>query len=101
MSMIDKMSTGKCFRVNNTEVEIDYAGEQWVRLHGNYIAKVNNVRVQIFSCGWQTVTTKSRLNAILNKYCGVTIIQKAFQWYINSNGKLIEFKEGMEIMRLR
>ena len=36
-----------------------------VRLHGNKIAEVGEGFIRLFDGGWQTNTTKSRLNAIL------------------------------------
>jgi hypothetical protein len=40
-----------------------------VYLHGNLIAKVGDDFVTIFDGGWQSNTTKSRLNAIINEFC--------------------------------
>ena len=57
-----------------------------VRLHGNLIAWYDHTKqsLGISSCGWETVTTKSRLNAILSTfYRGVGIFQKNYQWFIN------------------
>ena len=64
-----------------------------VELHGNKIAEfdvsANNVReargLQITDAGWQTVTTKSRLNALLNCfYGGQGINQVKGVWLLNS-----------------
>ena len=41
------------------------AREAVVHLHGNHIATVGDT-LQICDAGWQTVTTKSRLNALCN-----------------------------------
>ena len=51
---------------NNTSV---------VRLHGNKIAVLGDNDMTIFDGGYQTNTTKSRLNAIINEFCnGVVMV---------------------------
>ena len=69
----------------NTSVSKDADGVHNVYLHGNLIAKVSDNDVQVFDGGWQSNTTKSRLNAICTEFCvaGEGIFQKDFTWYIN------------------
>ena len=54
------------FSKANTSVTC-YREEIEVRLHGNLIGTVDTAsnQLRIFDGGWQTVTTKSRLNACL------------------------------------
>jgi hypothetical protein len=54
-----------------------------VRLHGNLIARfeprIN--RLTVDDCGWRTVTTKSRLNALLSAFTReLGITQHNHQW---------------------
>ena len=85
------------FKKANTTVEInDRIAE--VRLHGNLIARVGDNFVQILDGGWQSVTTKSRLNALLS---AVTpdggVFQKDFTWFYNSSKVgTVPFMSGME-----
>jgi len=69
-----------------------------VFLHGHNIATVDHATkaVKISSCGWQTVTTKSRLNAILSevKY-GCSVFQKNWNWYVSFNRQTQDFIDGM------
>ena len=68
-----------------------------VRLHGNKIAEVGDDFVAIFDGGWQTNTTKSRLNVIINEFCnGLTdgVFQKNFQWFIKDNNVTRDFESG-------
>ena len=69
-----------------------------IYLHGHQIATYdhNNQAVKLSSCGWQTVTTKSRLNAILDevKY-GCRVFQKQFDWYLQTNNQTVDFWDGM------
>ena len=51
---------------DNTRVEV---GKDctFVYLHGHNIATISNEGdIRLSSCGWETVTTKSRLNAVLD-----------------------------------
>ena len=59
--------------------------ESTVFLHGHKIAVVGDDFVQIFDGGWQSVTTKSRLNAILSEH-GITgegVFQRNFNWFVH------------------
>jgi hypothetical protein len=57
-----------------------------VELHGNEIAQfANDGSLKITDAGWQTVTTKSRLNALLSCfYGGGGICQVKGVWLLNS-----------------
>ena len=86
----------KDFFKGNTSVE-NYITETGVReaivkLHGNHIATVGD-RLQICDAGWQTVTTKSRLNALLNEFAeGCYLFQKNFDWFLgDADGNKIPF----------
>ena len=54
-----------------------------IYLHGHQIATYdhNTNAIELSSCGYETVTTKSRLNAILEevKY-GCQVFQRKFEW---------------------
>ena len=67
-----------------------------VRLHGNKIAEVTDDTMTIFDGGYQSVTTKSRLNALCDEFCerGEGVFQKNYQWYVRLfvgaiNGKMV------------
>ena len=69
------------FRKDNTEV-ITISDCSFVYLHGNHIATVGKT-LDICDAGWQTVTTKSRLNALLNEFAeGCYLFQKKFDWFL-------------------
>ena len=58
--------TGKTFRDKATEVRPGIRPGRWVMdLHGNTIAHVTPEKMTLTLCGWNTVTTRNRLNAIL------------------------------------
>lgn len=66
------------YKLGNTEVFTN-GGETVMLLHGHEIAKVLSRGLYIRSAGWETATTKERLNGII----GVQVQQKAGQWYLN------------------
>jgi hypothetical protein len=68
----------------NTEV-VNTDGISSVFLHGNKIAEIGDNFLRLFDGGWQSVTTKSRLNAILRVHGmdGEGIFQKQWQWFVN------------------
>ena len=62
--------------------------EMKVFLHGNHIATVNKatMTINLFDGGWQSNTTKSRLNALLDEFGGGDrVIQKNWAWFLVSN----------------
>ena len=69
----------------NTTVSFnEESGVSIVRLHGNKIAEVSDDTMTIFDGGWQSTTTKSRLNALCSEFCitGEGVFQKDFVWYV-------------------
>ena len=80
-----------------------------VYLHGNKIAEVGDDFLKLFDGGWQTTTTKSRLNALLSEFgytCGTKreyIFQKQFEWFIQMFDlteeamRTIPFTNGMRL----
>ena len=89
--MNEAILSGKDFRKDNTEV-INIRGNAFVYLHGNHIATVGDT-LDICDAGWQTVTTKSRLNALLNEFAdGCYVFQKNFAWFLGDrDGNTIPF----------
>ena len=104
--MCDAVQSNKDWQSANTSVHFDpETGISIVRLHGNKIAEVSDNDMTIFDGGWQTVTTKSRINALCDYFCidGEGIFQKDFQWFVRLfvgkiNGKnvfkTVDFESG-------
>ena len=95
------ISNSKDWKLDNTEVQY-FSGHDISRvyLHNNLIAEIGPTYVQLFDGGWQTVTTKSRLNAILKEHGlpGEGIFQKNYNWFFKSNDYgVIPFFSGMRI----
>ena len=87
----------------NTSVESFYCSVSdrvgsIVKLHGNKIAEVYANSIVLFDGGWQTVTTKSRLNALLDEFAtGTGVIQRNFEWYLTYKHLKEDFVSGMEV----
>ena len=88
--------------LSNTQVEYNESTNcSNVFLHGHNIATVDHTTnsVKLSSCGWETVTTKSRLNAILQEVkTGFSIFQKQFEWFLNGQGQTVDFFDGMILL---
>ena len=72
-----------------------------VHLHGHQIATFdhNLKAVKINSCGYQTVTTKSRLNALLEEVkFGCKVFQKDFDWFVGYQDQVASFWDGMILL---
>jgi len=80
---------------DNTRVECQghYAD---IYLHGHHIAHYNRVGMdlKVNNCGYETNTTKSRLNVLIDfVFGGVNngIFQKNWNWYMVRDGQQSEF----------
>jgi hypothetical protein len=81
--------------VTNTE------GVSTVLLHGNKIAEVGDTWLRLFDGGHRSVTTKSRLNAILRVHgCNFDgVFQKKGEWFFHDSARSIDlpFESGMVV----
>ena len=78
----------------------EYGDTYDVYLHGHRIAQINRNEcyVKLWSCGYQTNVTKSRLNCVLyGLYIQKGIWQKNGVWYIGTHCDCEEFVDGMKI----
>ena len=102
--MNSAIANGINWASGNTQVtHVD--GIAKVYLHGHNIANIDlsipaqvDGAIEMFSCGWRTVTTKSRLNAILQGFTfsgKAQIFQKDFTWYVGTLNQ--PFYEGCVI----
>ena len=84
-----------------TENDSAYGLESKVYLHGNHIATYTHKikELQLFDGGWQSNTTKSRLNALCAEFAtGFSVFQKNWEWFISdfSNHKK-DFIDGIVV----
>jgi hypothetical protein len=105
--MIAAIKDNKDWKSANTEVVSQQDGVSIVYLHGNKIAEIGDDYLTLFDGGWQSNTTKSRLNAILSEFgytCGTDreyVFQKQFEWFVNffdsqtKQMQTVSFSDGM------
>ena len=106
--MIAAIKGNTDWKCDNTEV-INIEGVSFVYLHGNQIATIDDDSLTLFDGGYQSKTTKSRLNALLSEFgytCGTKreyIFQKQFEWFVNfvdtktEQMMTIPFVDGMRL----
>lgn len=83
------------FRRGNTEVSCNIFRNA-LYLHGNLIAVLDSDGLRVSSAGWETVTTKERLNGLLQAEGFQGIYQKDFIWYWDDG---TEFGSGWQVAR--
>ena len=79
-----------------------------VYLHGNLIATIDKYQVEVYDGGWQSNTTKSRLNALINSLCdgyNQGVYQHKFEWFVTDNTdhykrNVIPFENGYTFDRV-
>ena len=93
--MIQAIIDRKSFSKANTSVtaEDEYMS---IRLHGHEIGRYfyNTMNLHLNNCGYETNTTKSRLNALIDFVFGGVgngIFQRNFNWYMVRDGQQSEF----------
>lgn len=93
------IAQGKNWNLDNTSVTHREDGVTEVHLHGNKIAELGDFFITLYDGGWQTNTTKSRLNAILreNGTGNESVYQKNHQWFISYDGKTEFFQSGVTL----
>ena len=112
--MIAAINNNQDWRSANTEVihtcDNVHPPVSHVYLHGNKIAEVGDDFLKLFDGGWQTTTTKSRLNALLSEFgytCGTKreyVFQKQFEWFVNyfnvkaNRIEVVPFVDGMVLV---
>lgn len=92
--MVEAIRNRKPMRIDNTVVMHGEAVST-VFLHNHPIAIfmwADNT-VAVSNCGWDTTTTKSRLNAVLRTFCNTGIHAHHFVWYMGKD----EFRNGTRV----
>lgn len=65
--MISAINGGYDWKSSNTK--ITFNGDDWeVRLHGNLIARCEGGKLEVSVAGWNTPTTRNRVNVILRHF---------------------------------
>ena len=90
------------YNKGNTRVSFGYVNadtselDMEMRLHNNLIATTTRDTLTITDAGWQTVTTKERLNGVLHYFNLGHLFQKDYVWYYAAgNGCVKPFSGSM------
>lgn len=79
---------------NNTYAEILSDGSVGIMLHSTYVVKIHaDGTYTLNSGGWQTSTTKDRIN----QYSPKKVSQRQYEWFVSVNGKEYPFIDGMVV----
>ena len=96
--MNEAVANNENWQSSNTSVTYNEENDvSIVRLHGNKIAEIGDDYLQIFDGGRQSTTTKSRLNALIDRFCNAVtdgVFQKDYVWYVRDNNVTKEFTNG-------
>ena len=95
-AMNSAIAKGIEWKQDNTEV-YTHNSVAYVLLYGKKIAEIGDNWIRLFDGGYQSATTKSRLNAILeeNGLPDEKVFQKAHKWFVTHKGGPIDFFSGM------
>lgn len=99
--MNDAITNRVDWKMDNTRVEYEQGNcVSRVYLHGNLIAEVGDNWMKLYDGGFQSATTKSRLNAILAVH-GIgseSVFQKNHTWFFrDAMGDVLPFFSGMRL----
>jgi hypothetical protein len=68
--------------------------------HATKVVQWDDRKIILNSNGWQTYTTKARMNQTSNQFMlGFSIYQENFKWYVLHKGKTVPYYDGMELIR--
>lgn len=90
--------TGKsiCKRIANNTLEITYPDRKVIRLHETDIVTFRGDKIILNNGGWETTTTKARMNEYIHPYY---VFQKKYEWFVHdiANETIIPYENGMEL----
>lgn len=75
-------------------------GSTYIRYHNTDVVRFNESEITLKTNGWNTATTKARMNQASNEYnLGFSVSQRKNEWYVMTPDGEIPFKDGMTIKR--
>ena len=71
-----------------------------VLYHNTQVVSFNQNTITLRSGGYETATTKTRMNQTANQYyLGFYVFQKDFDWFVDFKGETLDFTDGMVLDR--
>ncbi len=88
----------KSRRIGNNTFKVFYKnGDHAIRLHKTDIITWRANKVILNTNGWQTLTSKARMNEYLPTFKGVRVYQSKHIWYVNTPEGAVEYYDGIEL----
>jgi hypothetical protein len=76
-------------------------GVTYVRFWHTDVVAFSDKEIILNSGGWQTPTTKTRMNQTANQFgLGFCVYQRRFAWYVKVGEKVLPFEDNMKIPRI-
>ena len=102
--MLSAIIQRKNFSLDNTRVECIHfphpidSGDRIidrcnVYLHNSLIATITPDSVTVNNAGYRTNVTKSRLSTILREFCGASVSQTNFEWFLTTRYDVIHMED--------
>lgn len=86
-----KQGVIKVLEVGGGRIAVDYRGTKVVEELTSHVIKLN-------TNGWRTNTSKTAINRYFQQRLpSFKVFQKDFTWYLQTEGKTVEFKDNMLI----
>jgi hypothetical protein len=84
----------------HTTIGMDDTGKTVITYHSTAVVKFDPKNIILNSGGWHTASTRTRMNQTSNQFnLGFTVFQKSFSWYVQHNGKTVDFSDNMKLKR--
>ncbi len=94
------MSQTQVVRGVATSVRTQVVNVTNIRYHNTDVVTFDPYTITLRSGGWQTATTKMRMNQASNQYhLGYQVYQKDHEWYVTYRGRTRGFYDGMILNR--
>ncbi len=83
-----------------TDIFADGNGSIAVSYHGTRVVQFSPKQVVLDSGGWQTSTTKLRMNQASNQFgLGYRVVQRNREWLVEWRGSVVPFRDRMTLER--
>lgn len=74
-------------------VVFDSEGDKCVQYHATVVVRFNAERIVLNTGGYETATTKLRMNQASNQFgLGYIVYQESFQWFVEFKGETHRFE---------
>ena len=82
------------------KVTTNERGETVVKYHDTIVVAFNHDCIVLNHGGWQTVTTKRRMNQTSRQFdLGYNVFQVVFEWFVSYRGQTIPFDGSQLILK--